>query len=455
MAAVTLTAAGQNPLVSIIVPLYNAEAVLKRCVDSILRQNYENFELLLVDDGSQDSSGAICDAYAREDGRIRVFHKENTGVSDSRNLAIRQAKGAWIQFADADDWIAPAATAALVTAAEAQACDMVICDFYRVIDDRIAPKGDIQEEGLLSKKEFAAQMMENPADFYYGVLWNKLYKKEIIDQYQLYMDSTISWCEDFMFNLEYICHSQSVYVLRLPLYYYVRTKKSLSSQGASITKTIQMKATVFEYYQKFYREVFGEEDYEKSRLQVYRFLVDAANDGIVPPALLPGSLRLGEERIRVNPELLAEDDILSELYLKKKCLDACLQSAAFRYDLQLEELYLLLCLKNGRPSYTRKELMDLTGCTRRRLSAVLQSLRSRGYITWTEFTSGARQTGKKARTKSLEISLLPSALPLLEALEGIRDHYRQICFSGLSQEELSAYDAIRKKMNDNIVRTLL
>ncbi len=98
-----------------------------------------------------------------------MFHKENTGVSDSRNLAIREARGSWLQFVDADDWISPEATGLLAAAMDTQDCDMVISDFYRVIDNRIAHKGDIQEEGLLSKKEFASCMMEKPADYYYGV----------------------------------------------------------------------------------------------------------------------------------------------------------------------------------------------------------------------------------------------------------------------------------------------
>ncbi|MFQ9151370.1 MAG: hypothetical protein ACLR6B_07410 [Blautia sp.] len=136
-------------------------------------------------------------------------------------------------------------------------------------------------------------MMEKPADFYYGVLWNKLFRRELVEKYHLYMDTGISWCEDFMFNLEYIRQAERFYVLRSPVYYYVKTKGSLASQGMSLSKTIQMKRMVFEYYNSFYKHVLEEEEYEKNRLQVYRFLVDAARDGIVPPVIFPGSVRLG------------------------------------------------------------------------------------------------------------------------------------------------------------------
>ena len=154
--------------VSIIVPVYNAQEYLKRCVDSILSQDYRDFELLLMDDGSKDASGEICDAYAQQDGRVRVVHKENTGVSDTRNQALELARGTFLQFLDSDDWIVPEATRLLVRSMEEYNCDMVISDFYRVSGERLAQKGDIEEDKVMSRQEFASYMIENPADFYYG-----------------------------------------------------------------------------------------------------------------------------------------------------------------------------------------------------------------------------------------------------------------------------------------------
>ena len=107
-----------KPMVSIIVPVYNTEQYLRRCIDSIVNQEYTDFELLLIDDGSKDSSGVICDEYAEKDARVRVIHKENSGVSDSRNCALDHAKGKYIQFLDSDDWITPDATRLLVRSAE-------------------------------------------------------------------------------------------------------------------------------------------------------------------------------------------------------------------------------------------------------------------------------------------------------------------------------------------------
>ena len=299
-----------RPMVSIIVPIYNAEQYLRRCVDSILNQEYTDFEVFLVNDGSTDSSGDICEEYGNKDTRVIVIQKENTGVSDSRNLALDRARGKYLQFLDSDDWITPDATRLFVRAAEEYGCDMVISDFYRVVGERLSPKGDIEEEGVLTREEFAAHMMENPADFYYGVLWNKLYRRDIVEEHKLRMDTDISWCEDFMFNLEYIRHARRFYALHTPIYYYVKTKGSLASQGMNLSKTIKMKLTVFTYYKDFYKNVLDEEEYEKNRLQVYRFLIDAAGDGMVAPTILPSSQKLGEERSSLYLEAVEGEGVL-------------------------------------------------------------------------------------------------------------------------------------------------
>lgn len=442
----------ETPLVTIIVPVYNAQQTIRRCVDSILRQNYRNFELILVDDGSQDASGSICDEYAVGDSRVRVIHKPNTGVSDSRNIAIGKAGGTYLQFVDSDDWIAPETTGSLVLAAQSNPCDLVVSDFYRVIEERIAHKGSIQENGLITREEYATHMMERPADFYYGVLWNKLYRKSLIDQFHIEMDTEISWCEDFMFNLEYLCHAGDIYVLRVPLYYYVKTRTSLTNHGITLSKTIKMKAMVFEYYKRFYMEVFDEKDYEKSRLQVYRFLLDAANDGIVPPAILPGSIRLGEERTRINPEICENDSALLNLYLKRKCLELCFQPLIFGYDLSVEELYLMLFLCQNHGKYTKKELAEFVGQPRRKLDSVLQKLRARGYISWTE--QSAVSARGKSRERRLDIQILPDAEPVFNELKTVWENYQQMVFSKFTDREIVLYEELSKRVKDTMVQML-
>lgn len=431
-----------QPCVSIIIPIYNAEATLRRCVDSVLGQEYTDFELILADDGSRDGSGPLCDAYAQADSRVRVLHKENSGVSDTRNQAMSAAQGRYLQFLDADDWITPNATKLLVRTAESHQCDLVISDFYRVVGDRVSPKGDIDEDGPLTREEYAAHMMENPADFYYGVLWNKLYRRDIIESHQLRMDPDISWCEDFLFNLEYIRHAMRFFALQVPVYYYVKTKGSLASQGMSISKTVRTKLMLFEYYNQFYKTVLDETEYEKRRLKVYRFLVDAAQDGAVPPLPL-GSTRLGEERTRTHSEALTGRGPLFDQYRERKLLDYCLEPAAQKNGLTLPEAHLLLCLRRF-GSGGRKGLADFAGLSRGNLSVQLQRLGAKGLVS----TAGART--QEGGEKQKKISLSPAAGPVLAELENALQDFEAARLSGFSGEEQLQYAQLSQRVQDNI-----
>ena len=442
---------GENagtPAVSIIIPVYNAENFLARCVDSVLGQEYTEFELLLIDDGSKDKSGAMCDAYAASDSRVRVFHKENAGVSAARNQALSEARGTYIQFLDSDDWMTPDSTKLLVRAAEEGSCDLVIADFYRVVGERVSRKGDIEEEGVMSPEEFAAHMMESPADYYYGVLWNKLYRRSIIEEHALRMNAEISWCEDFMFNLEYIRFAERITALHAPIYYYVKRKGSLvTTQGTSLTKTIQMKLGVFEYYHNFYKHVWDEEEYEKCRLKVYRFLLDAAKDGSVVPLPLPNSRKLGEERVQASPDTLREDGLLYDAFRERKLLERYLETAALKHDLPLQDTRVLLFLQSLHFQPTRRELMDLTALSRRTLSVSLQRLTARGLIRLTE------QRQKKAPAR-LAVTFLPAAQPVLRDLDASQADCARIRLSALSAEEAAEYERLSSKVQSQIKKIL-
>jgi glycosyltransferase involved in cell wall biosynthesis len=438
-----------QPTVSIIVPVYNAEKTIRRCIESILGQEYTDFELILANDGSQDASGAICDEYAAQDARIRVLHKKNTGVSDTRNQAISKARGRYLQFLDSDDWITSDATNLLVRAAEDHHCDLVVADFYRVVGERLSRKGDIDEDGVLSREEYAGHMMENPADFYYGVLWNKLYRREIVKKHRLRMDPEISWCEDFMFNLEFIRYAETFYALQVPIYYYVKTKGSLANQNLSITNTVKMKLTVFEYYHRFFKTVLDEEEYEKSRLKVYRFLLDAAGDGAVPPAILPGSQKLGEERTHASPEVLGGAGALSDAFRDRKLLERYLETAALKNDLSLTEAKVLLSWKQiDSPTATRKELADFAGISRRDLTVAVQRLSGKGLL--------AVETVREEddAEKRFSIKLLPAAAPVLSDLETAEGDYGKARTVNFTAEEQVQYAALREKIRGNIQAVL-
>ena len=454
-------------MVSIIVPIYNAEQYLRRCVDSILNQEYTDYELLLVNDGSTDASGDICEEYRDRDPRVIVIQKENTGVSDSRNRALDRARGKYLQFLDSDDWITPDATRLFVRAAEEYGCDMVISDFYRVVGERLSPKGDIEEEGVLTREEFAAHMMENPADFYYGVLWNKLYRRDIVEEHKLRMDTDISWCEDFMFNLEYIRYAKVFYALHAPIYYYVKRKGSLASQGINISKTVKMKLNVFEYYNNFYKHVLEEEDYEKNRLQVYRFFIDAAGDGTVPPSILPGSKKLGDERVFVNTEILQAEGPAGEDYRKRKLLEHYLEPVALKGDLKVMDVCLLLCLCEKHEWDSRRELADFAGITRTNRTSGLQRLTMKGFLKVEEVkepkpskkdkTTGKNkmkaaemaETKRKGRGGRIAVTILPAADAVMKELEMAQRDYDAARFAGFTEEELIKYAELSEKIKEN------
>lgn len=423
-----------KPKVSIIIPVYNAEIQLRRCISSVLLQQYEDFELILVDDGSTDASGAICDEYAQKDSRVRVIHKANGGVSAARNDAIASAQGEYLQFLDSDDWITPDATRLLVATAKNTDCDLVVADFYRVQGERVSRKGDIAKEGVLTREEYAAYMMQNPALFYYGVLWNKLYKRRIVVEHGLKMNEEIRYCEDFLFNLEYMCYAYTYCALQVPIYYYVKTKNSLTAQTA-LVNTLRIKRLAFARYNRFYKSVMDEEEYEKNRLKVYRFFLAGASDGSVPPV----SQRLGQERVRLNPAFAQRSGPLWDAYRDRKLVQRSLESAALQYDLTYDDvylLYLLRCTGNVR----RRDLADLMNESVGRIVWMLQGLVSRKMIRI------------EMEKDLLHVELLPTAQGVLEALNDAAVEVERVRMEGFSEEERRQYAELNRRIAQNVQR---
>ena len=260
--------------VSIIIPVYNGEKSIPRCLDSVLAQDHKDIEVIVIDDGSKDGSFKVISEYAKKDKRIIPIHKENSGVSATRNVGLSMATGDYIQFIDVDDWLPFDSTKLLVRSMEEEDADMVIADFYRVIDDKISKKGSIRKGGVLTLAEYADKMLLSPADFYYGVIWNKLYRKKIIDDHHLIMDENISFSEDAIFNLQYLLHVDKIFVLKSPVYYYVKSEGSLVAKNLNIQSTVKMKTGVIRYYDSFYYSGDNErrhfENYRTDQRRVYR-----------------------------------------------------------------------------------------------------------------------------------------------------------------------------------------
>lgn len=249
-----------------------------------------------------------------------------------------------------------------------------------------------------------------------------------------------------MFNLEYIRYAKRFYALQLPIYYYVKTKGSLVSQSASLSKTIKMKLTVFEYYQQFFKTVLDDEEYEKVCGKVYRFLLAAAGDGMVPP--LPGTQKLGEERVQVNSGALNGTGHLCDAYRNRKLLESRLETAALKNDLLLQDTILLLALRQLSDPCSRRELADFVNLSRSSLSISLQRLASRDLI------QAEKLKPDEAEEKQLRINFTVAAEPILRDLELALADYDLARFAGFTPEEQHQYQALTQKMQDNLQKIL-
>lgn len=219
-----------QPLVSIIVPVYNAEKHLRRCVESILQQTYANIELLLVDDGSTDSSGQICEEYALADSRVRAFHKPNGGVSSARNYGLLRNRGGYLTFVDSDDWIDDRHIQNFLDNVDGYDWVMVGMKF-------VDAYGCIKEVRGVEKTISVHSFVE--ADFVCGVLpqfcWvtNKLYKTSIVKETNLSFMTESHIHEDRIFNLNYLQYVQSLSMFPESTYNYVENPNSLTHSYVS------------------------------------------------------------------------------------------------------------------------------------------------------------------------------------------------------------------------------
>lgn len=207
------------PAVSIIVPVYNVKKYLRRCIDSILAQTFTDIEVLLVDDGSTDGSGAICDEYAQRDNRVRVFHKKNGGVSMARNLGLDKATGKWVMFVDSDDEVTPQICERLLLHATERCMPMCMWregteDDYVLVDSVI--KGSV------------AHPIREILRIKYHHPWDKIYERAIIEKAHLRFKEDISYMEDAIFCFEYYCYLESFVVVNEQLYFHRSLPNSLS-----------------------------------------------------------------------------------------------------------------------------------------------------------------------------------------------------------------------------------
>ena len=216
------------PLLSIIVPVYNSEKYLKSTINSILNQNFSDFELILVNDGSTDNSSNICETFKNNNQKIHVINQENLGVSEARNAGIKAASGKYIQFVDSDDFIQPEMSKTLITQMESHNADMVICGYFKFDQNNQSKVISMPDKIYSSIKDFSNDIMLFSKFWLLNTPTNKLYCTKIIKEHNIYFDHNFNLGEDLLFNCEYLKHSNLIINLQEPLYNYVCNVNSLT-----------------------------------------------------------------------------------------------------------------------------------------------------------------------------------------------------------------------------------
>ena len=224
------------PQISIIIPVYKSEDKLARCVNTVLAQSFTDFQLILVDDGSPDNSGKICDDFAKKDDRVIVFHNKNAGAAAARNAGIKAAKGKYIGFVDSDDFVAENHFEGMFSTAEKYLSDITMCDFLSVgknSSETVMHHG-FSEGTVLNRSEIKSKIYDNI--FYnkntvgYFSLWNKLFRRSLVTRNGILINEDMSFGEDMLFVMDCLKQTNSIAFCENAGYYYEMTEDGLFSK---------------------------------------------------------------------------------------------------------------------------------------------------------------------------------------------------------------------------------
>lgn len=204
------------PLLSIIVPVYNVGKYLPRCIDSILQMTYKNWQLILVDDGSTDDSGKICDDYTKRDARIEAYHVKNSGVSNARNVGMSHSKGDYIGFVDSDDWVHAEMYSQMIHFAEVNDCDMVQVGYAEARDEGDALNIYCDVEGMI--KNVNSILVEYAKGNITNNIWNKIFKRELVSEIKFDVNYAVG--EDAKFVYECCKISNGIFITNFIGYFY-------------------------------------------------------------------------------------------------------------------------------------------------------------------------------------------------------------------------------------------
>lgn len=214
----------EKPKVSIIIPVYRAEAYIRKCLDSFLAQTLKEWEIVLVNDGSPDHSGQICDEYAAKDSRFHVIHQQNAGVSAARQIGLEALTGDYVIHADPDDWVEPKMLEELYAKAVADDADMVICDMYKDFEDKC-----LYYKQVVTDTNPQSILNDIFRDKIHGSCCNKLIKRSCMNKYGAKFPKGVNYCEDVCFLVQLLKHDINVTYLNKAYYHYVQNQGSITN----------------------------------------------------------------------------------------------------------------------------------------------------------------------------------------------------------------------------------
>ena len=207
------------PIISVIVPVFRVEKYLIQCINSILNQTFKDYEILLIDDGSDDNCPLICDSIASKYNNVQVVHQTNKGLPSARNTGIKNAKGKYIMFCDSDDMMKPEMLQLLYGTAEKNSVDVVMCGYETFPNGRVvSPK--VKAYKVLSSQEFIESSKRLSSDNDLSFSWRFLIKKDLLNEKEIFFNESLVFGEDFPFNLSVIMEAESIYVIQDALYLY-------------------------------------------------------------------------------------------------------------------------------------------------------------------------------------------------------------------------------------------
>lgn len=243
-------------LISIVVPVYNAVSTIERCLDSLEKQTYENIEIVIVNDGSTDESSKLIRQYAERDSRFILYESSNSGVAEARNFGVAHSHGALLMFVDSDDYVQPDFVLYMWKAFCQDKTDLVICDFFQNSDTVQNMHHYAMTPGTYERNDFVKKMVRCPGAHYLGVLWNKLYRLDIIRQYKLGFYEKASLGEDFMFNVKYYSYIHKITCISDQLYWYGWANEgSLCAKKKAEEERIEERQRMYLAYENMLRDV--------------------------------------------------------------------------------------------------------------------------------------------------------------------------------------------------------